>query len=169
MVAATIKDLGFTYVREDGMTILKNTLSWTTPTTYLDGVTPLALSDIVETRILLNGAPANADGALAKYTAVAGVNSVTVDGADNADSVYNIETVTSNGLVSAESNSATVQFTPPVVVVPPPPAPQAAATVTDLTALSVDTGTAFTPVPAPAQIPNPALVPDPSVTAAAAA
>ena len=89
-------------------------LTWTTPTTRVDG-TALAITDIQATNVLRNGTIIASPVTVA---AMAFSDTTPLTGAD----VYTVEVVTTDGLVSAESNAVTINV----------PAANPAATVSDL-------------------------------------
>lgn len=93
-------------------------LSWTTPTFRADGTTALALTDIAQVNLNRNGE------LLANPLVVAGTNSFSDTTPLSGNGTYDVEYVTTDGLVSQPSNSATV-----VVAAANP-----AKAVTDLTA-----------------------------------
>ena len=76
-------------------------LTWTTPSTRIDG-TPLALPDIAATNVSRNGTIIGSPIAVAG--AMAFTDSTPLTGSD----VYTVDTVTTDGLVSADSNAVTI-------------------------------------------------------------
>lgn len=97
-------------------------LTWTTPTTRIDG-TPLALTDIAATNVSRNGSIIGSP--IAVSGAMAFTDSTPLTGSD----VYTVDTVTTDGLVSADSNAVTITV----------PAANPASAITDLA------GTLITP------------------------
>ena len=88
-------------ISPQGTISMKVTFTWTTPATRLDG-TPLALTDIKTTNVSRNGA------VIASPVAVAGVNTFVDTTPLTGSDAYTVDTVTSDGLVSADSNSVSV-------------------------------------------------------------
>ena len=97
-------------------------LSWTTPTTRVDG-SPLALTDIQATNVRRN------DVIIASPVAISGTMNFSDTTPLTGDDTYTVETVTTDNLVSAQSNAVTITVAPPVGS--PPSA------ITDLTAVLV--------------------------------
>ena len=93
-------------------------LTWTTPATRSDG-SPLTVGEIQQTRVSRNGT------VIATPTAVDGVMTLTDSGPIAGANVYDVTTVTTDGQVSAPSNSVSVTVT------------AAASAVTDLAATLV--------------------------------
>ena len=75
-------------------------LTWTTPTTRIDG-SPLALADIKATNVLRNGVIIASP---VTVPTMAFSDTQPLTGAD----VYTVDVVTTDGLVSAESNAVTI-------------------------------------------------------------
>jgi len=102
-------------------------LTWTTPSFRADLVTALTLAEIAATNVLRNGVQIGsvsaADASIANGNSFS--DTTPLSGADS----YTVETVTTDGLVSADSN---------VVVINVPNANPAAA-VTDLAGVLVTT------------------------------
>lgn len=100
---------------------MKVTLKWTTPAFRADGTTPLALTEIQATNILRNGvqlAQVNAaDSSLPQGNSFDDTTPLT--GADT----YVVETVTTDGFTSGDSNAVIINV----------PAANPAAAITDLT------------------------------------
>ena len=116
-------------------------LSWTAPAFRADGVTPLTLAEIQGFTVLNNGSNI---GTVAG--AVAGTQSNTfTDPAPNVGSpnAYTVETLTTDGAVSAPSNEFDITISPPTI--------QAAAAVADLTGVAIPDAVA---APAPAPLTN---------------
>jgi hypothetical protein len=88
----------FINVKENFMQV---NLTWTTPTTRIDG-TPLALTDIAATNVSRNGTVVGTP--IAVTGAMAFTDSTPLTGSD----VYTVTTVTTDGLVSADSNAVTI-------------------------------------------------------------
>jgi hypothetical protein len=76
-------------------------LTWTTPTSRIDG-TALALTDIAATNVSRNGSIIGSP--IAVTGAMAFTDSTPLTGSD----VYTVDTVTTDGLVSADSNAVTI-------------------------------------------------------------
>jgi hypothetical protein len=94
---------------------LQVNLTWTTPSTRIDG-TPLALTDIASTNVSRNGTIIGSP--IAVVGAMAFTDSTPLTGSD----VYTVDTVTTDGLVSADSNAVTITV----------PAANPASAITDL-------------------------------------
>ena len=97
-------------------------LTWTTPSTRIDG-SALALTDIKATNVSRNGT------IIASPITVAGAMAFTDSTPLTGSDVYTVDTVTTDGLVSADSNTVTIAV----------PAANPAAAITDLA------GTLITP------------------------
>lgn len=110
-----------------GYTVQVN-LTWTTPSTRIDG-SPLAITDIAVTNVIRNGAIIGSP--LAIVGAMAFTDSTPLTGSD----VYTVETVTTDNLVSAQSNAVTINV----------PAANPASAITDLAGVLA----ASAPVPTP--------------------
>lgn len=80
-------------------------LTWTTPVLRADGTTALPLSEIQATNVRRNGTIIAAPVAISGTMAFSDTTPLT--GTD----VYTVETVTTDGLVSAPSNEATITVT----------------------------------------------------------
>jgi hypothetical protein len=105
-----------------GARIVQVNLTWTTPSIRIDG-SPLALTDIRSTEVKRNGTLIGTP--IAVTGAMAFTDSTPLTGSD----VYTVDTVTTDGLVSADSNAVTITV----------PAANPAAAITDLA------GTLITP------------------------
>jgi hypothetical protein len=100
-------------------------LTWSTPSTRADGTTALALTEIQATNVRRNGAIIGTPAAISGAGAMAFSDTTPLTGSD----VYTVETVTTDGFVSALSNAVTINVA----------AANPAAAVTDLA------GTLITP------------------------
>lgn len=92
-------------------------LTWTTPATRIDG-SPLALTDIQATNVRRNGV------VIATPVAIAGTMAFSDTTPLTGSDTYVVETVTTDGLVSAASNAVSIDV----------PATNPAATISDLAA-----------------------------------
>ncbi len=90
-------------------------LTWTTPSTRIDG-TALALTDIAATNVSRNGV------IIGSPIAVAGTMAFTDSTPLTGSDIYTVDTVTTDGLVSADSNAITITV----------PAANPASAITDL-------------------------------------
>lgn len=84
-----------------GARIVQVNLTWTTPSIRIDG-SPLALTDIARTEVKRNGLVIGTP--LAVTGAMTFTDSTPLTGSD----VYTVDTVTTDGLVSADSNAVTI-------------------------------------------------------------
>lgn len=99
-VALIVHSIVFT-LKQNGEILMKVNLTWTTPITRLDG-SPLALADIKATNVSRNGV------IIASPIAVAGVMTFSDSTPLTGSDAYVVDTVTTDGLVSADSNEVTI-------------------------------------------------------------
>lgn len=79
-------------------------LTWTTPAFRADGTTPLLLTEIQATNVRRNGAIVGTPVAIAGAGAMAFSDTTPLTGTDT----YTVETVTTDGFVSALSNAVVI-------------------------------------------------------------
>lgn len=81
---------------------MKVTLTWTTPAFRADGITPLTLAEIQTTNISRNGS------IIASVALGNSFDDTTPLTGSDAYTVYTVDTVTTDGLVSADSNEVDI-------------------------------------------------------------
>jgi hypothetical protein len=88
-------------INEGNLTMQVN-LTWTTPALRADGTTPLSLAEIQTTEVKRNGTVIGTP--VAVVGAMAFSDTTPLTGSD----VYTVDTITTDGFVSKDSNSVTI-------------------------------------------------------------